>query len=183
LKRIRRKNQAVPILTARMTISPSPALAERVMRAKALPRGVNIEQVCDQSFEGLANIVDVYVRHLRAEVDDPHPDKLIRTACRSRCAREPARLCPSSPTPSLAFPAEALSHVLKRSTASTIHVRTNRAGRAWGCRSSRRSALRTVRKVEVASTPAAGCTFCIRQPLVHVPADRDRPRALAAGRC
>jgi two-component system copper resistance phosphate regulon response regulator CusR len=38
-----------------------------------------IEHVWDQSFEGLTNIVDVYVRHLRAKVDDPFPVKLIHT--------------------------------------------------------------------------------------------------------
>ena len=38
-----------------------------------------IEHVWDQSFEGLTNIVDVYVRHLRAKVDDPFPAKLLRT--------------------------------------------------------------------------------------------------------
>jgi two-component system copper resistance phosphate regulon response regulator CusR len=38
-----------------------------------------IEHVWDQSFEGLTNIVDVYVRHLRAKVDDPFDVKLIRT--------------------------------------------------------------------------------------------------------
>ena len=38
-----------------------------------------IEHVWDQSFEGLTNIVDVYVRHLRGKVDDPFPTKLIRT--------------------------------------------------------------------------------------------------------
>jgi DNA-binding response OmpR family regulator len=38
-----------------------------------------IEHVWDQSFEGLTNIVDVYVRHLRSKVDDPFSAKLIRT--------------------------------------------------------------------------------------------------------
>ncbi len=38
-----------------------------------------IEHVWDQSFQGLTNIVDVYVRHLRAKVDDAHPVKLLRT--------------------------------------------------------------------------------------------------------
>ncbi|GAC1467438.1 MAG: hypothetical protein PVSMB1_16470 [Gemmatimonadaceae bacterium] len=33
----------------------------------------------DQSFAGLTNIVDVYVRHLRSKVADPFPTKLIRT--------------------------------------------------------------------------------------------------------
>jgi two-component system copper resistance phosphate regulon response regulator CusR len=38
-----------------------------------------IEHVWDESFEGLTNIVDVYVRHLRSKVDVPHETKLIRT--------------------------------------------------------------------------------------------------------
>ena len=38
-----------------------------------------MEHVWDESFEGLTNIVDVYVRHLRAKVDDAHEQKLIRT--------------------------------------------------------------------------------------------------------
>ena len=46
---------------------------------RVLSRTMIIEHVWDQSFEGLTNIVDVYVRHLRAKVDDPHPQKLIRT--------------------------------------------------------------------------------------------------------
>ena len=50
------------------------AHAERV-----LSRTMIIEHVWDQSFHGLTNIVDVYVRHLRSKVDDPHPKKLIRT--------------------------------------------------------------------------------------------------------
>jgi two-component system copper resistance phosphate regulon response regulator CusR len=46
---------------------------------RVLSRTMIIEHVWDQSFEGLTNIVDVYVRHLRGKVDDPHPRKLIRT--------------------------------------------------------------------------------------------------------
>ena len=38
-----------------------------------------VEHVWDESFEGLTNIVDVYVRHLRTKVDDPFPTRLIRT--------------------------------------------------------------------------------------------------------
>ena len=38
-----------------------------------------IEHVWDQSFQGLTNIVDVYVRHLREKVDDAFPVKLLRT--------------------------------------------------------------------------------------------------------
>jgi len=46
---------------------------------RVLSRTMIIEHVWDQSFEGLTNIVDVYVRHLREKVDDPHEKKLIRT--------------------------------------------------------------------------------------------------------
>jgi len=46
---------------------------------RVLSRTMIIEHVWDQSFEGLTNIVDVYVRHLRGKVDDPHNNKLIRT--------------------------------------------------------------------------------------------------------
>ena len=46
---------------------------------RVLSRTMIIEHVWDQSFEGLTNIVDVYVRHLRSKVDDPHATKLIRT--------------------------------------------------------------------------------------------------------
>ena len=46
---------------------------------RVLSRTMIIEHVWDQSFQGLTNIVDVYVRHLRAKIDDDHPRKLIRT--------------------------------------------------------------------------------------------------------
>jgi len=46
---------------------------------RVFSRTMIIEHVWDQSFEGFTNIVDVYVRHLRSKVDDPFPDKLIRT--------------------------------------------------------------------------------------------------------
>jgi two-component system copper resistance phosphate regulon response regulator CusR len=46
---------------------------------RVFSRTMIIEHVWDQSFEGLTNIVDVYVRHLRAKVDDPFPTKLIHT--------------------------------------------------------------------------------------------------------
>jgi two-component system, OmpR family, copper resistance phosphate regulon response regulator CusR len=46
---------------------------------RVLSRNMIIEHVWDQSFDGLTNIVDVYVRHLRNKVDDPHDHKMIRT--------------------------------------------------------------------------------------------------------
>ena len=44
---------------------------------RVLSRTMIIEHVWDESFEGLTNIVDVYVRHLRSKVDVMHPSKLI----------------------------------------------------------------------------------------------------------
>lgn len=46
---------------------------------RVLSRTMIIEHVWDQSFEGLTNIVDVYVRHLRQKVDDPYEQKLLKT--------------------------------------------------------------------------------------------------------
>ena len=46
---------------------------------RVFSRTMILEHVWDQSFEGLTNIVDVYIRHLRAKVDDPFPTKLIHT--------------------------------------------------------------------------------------------------------
>ena len=46
---------------------------------RVFSRTMIIEHVWDESFEGLTNIVDVYVRHLREKVDDAFPTKLIRT--------------------------------------------------------------------------------------------------------
>src|SRR6202012_2173272 len=46
---------------------------------RVFSRTMIIEHVWDQSFEGLTNIVDVYVRHLREKLDDDFPVKLLRT--------------------------------------------------------------------------------------------------------
>jgi DNA-binding response OmpR family regulator len=47
--------------------------------SRVFSRAMILEHVWDQSFEGVTNIVDVYVRHLRRKVDDPFPIKLIHT--------------------------------------------------------------------------------------------------------
>ena len=47
---------------------------------RVLSRSMIVEHVWDQSFEGLTNIVDVYVRQLRAKIDDPYKQRLIHTA-------------------------------------------------------------------------------------------------------
>jgi two-component system, OmpR family, copper resistance phosphate regulon response regulator CusR len=46
---------------------------------RVLSRTMIVEHVWDESFEGLTNIVDVYVRHLREKVDDTCEHKLIQT--------------------------------------------------------------------------------------------------------
>src|SRR6188768_4559242 len=57
------------------------ALLEYLMSnvGRVLSRTMIIEHVWDQSFEGLTNIVDVYVRHLRQKIDDPYEHKLLKT--------------------------------------------------------------------------------------------------------
>lgn len=57
------------------------ALLEYLMAhaGQVLSRTMIIEHVWDQSFDGVTNIVDVYVRHLRNKVDDTSEPKLIRT--------------------------------------------------------------------------------------------------------
>jgi len=46
---------------------------------RVFSRTMIIEHVWDQSFQGLTNIVDVYMRHLREKLDDPHAHKLLHT--------------------------------------------------------------------------------------------------------
>ena len=46
---------------------------------RVLSRTMIVEHVWDQSFEGLTNIVDVYVRQLRKKIDEGYERKLFRT--------------------------------------------------------------------------------------------------------
>jgi DNA-binding response OmpR family regulator len=46
---------------------------------RVLSRTMIVENVWDQSFEGLTNIVDVYIRQLRKKIDEGSPIKLLRT--------------------------------------------------------------------------------------------------------
>lgn len=46
---------------------------------RVFSRTMIVEHVWDQSFQGLTNIVDVYVRHLREKIDDAYTVKLLRT--------------------------------------------------------------------------------------------------------
>lgn len=57
------------------------ALLEYLMlnAGRVLSRNMIIEHVWDQSFEGLTNIVDVYIRQLRTKIDETHDLKLLKT--------------------------------------------------------------------------------------------------------
>ncbi|HKT52552.1 MAG TPA: response regulator transcription factor [Candidatus Angelobacter sp.] len=58
------------------------ALLELLMRNAGRPitRSTLIEHVWDASFDGLTNIVDVYINYLRAKIDRDFESKLIHTA-------------------------------------------------------------------------------------------------------
>lgn len=57
------------------------SILELLMRNRGRPlrRTTIVEHVWDMDYDGLTNIVDVYIRHLRSKVDDPWPQKLIHT--------------------------------------------------------------------------------------------------------
>lgn len=57
------------------------AILEYLLRNKGrvLSRTMIVEHVWETDYSGLTNIVDVYIRHLRSKIDDPWPDKLIKT--------------------------------------------------------------------------------------------------------
>ena len=46
---------------------------------KPLTRPMIVQHVWEMDYDGLTNIVDVYIRHLRGKIDDRWPQKLIRT--------------------------------------------------------------------------------------------------------
>lgn len=48
-------------------------------RGRPLSRTMIVEHVWDMEYDGLTNIVDVYIRHLRGKVDDKFPTRLIHT--------------------------------------------------------------------------------------------------------
>ncbi len=57
------------------------SILEFLMRNKGRPmsRTMIVEHVWEMDYDGLTNIVDVYIRHLRSKIDDPWPAKLIQT--------------------------------------------------------------------------------------------------------
>ena len=48
-------------------------------RGRPLSRTMIVEHVWDMDYDGLTNIVDVYIRHLRSKIDDKFPEKMIHT--------------------------------------------------------------------------------------------------------
>jgi two-component system copper resistance phosphate regulon response regulator CusR len=76
---IRRK-----VLRGNETIDLAPkefGILEYMMRNRGRPlsRTMIVEHVWDMDYDGLTNIVDVYIRHLRSKIDDRFPQKLIQT--------------------------------------------------------------------------------------------------------
>ncbi|MBI5487750.1 MAG: heavy metal response regulator transcription factor [Deltaproteobacteria bacterium] len=66
----------------RLDLTPKEfALLELLARRRGHPqsRTVIAEEVWDVNFDCDSNVVDVHIRRLRAKVDDPFPQKLIRT--------------------------------------------------------------------------------------------------------
>jgi len=56
-------------------------ILEYMMRNKGRPlsRTMIVEHVWDMDYDGLTNIVDVYIRHLRSKIDDKFTVKMIHT--------------------------------------------------------------------------------------------------------
>ncbi len=72
------------VVRAGETIDLAPkefGILEYMMRNKGRPlsRTMIVEHVWDMDYDGLTNIVDVYIRHLRSKIDDRFPQKLIQT--------------------------------------------------------------------------------------------------------
>ena len=73
---------AVPVLPTPFDLAPKEfGILEYMMRNKGRPlsRTMIVEHVWDMDYDGLTNIVDVYIRHLRSKIDEKWPDKMIQT--------------------------------------------------------------------------------------------------------
>ncbi len=57
------------------------SILEYMMRnpGRPLSRTMIVEHVWDMDYDGLTNIVDVYIRHLRSKIDEGRPSRLIHT--------------------------------------------------------------------------------------------------------
>ena len=72
---VKRKGQLIKLTSKEYSLLEYLA----VNAGRVLSRTMIVDHVWDQSFEGLTNIVDVYVRQLRAKLDEPFKTKLIHT--------------------------------------------------------------------------------------------------------
>src|ERR671932_325536 len=74
-RRVMRSNEVIELAPKEFSI------LEYMMRNRGRPlsRTMIVEHVWDMDYDGLTNIVDVYIRHLRSKIDDRFPVKLIHT--------------------------------------------------------------------------------------------------------
>ncbi|MBM3797942.1 MAG: response regulator transcription factor [Acidobacteria bacterium] len=74
-RRVTRDGQVIELAPKEFSI------LEYMMRNKDRPlsRNMIVEKVWDVDYDGLTNIVDVYIRHLRGKIDDHFPEKMIQT--------------------------------------------------------------------------------------------------------
>lgn len=74
-RRVTRSNENVELAPKEFSI------LEYMMRNRGRPlsRTMIVEHVWDMDYDGLTNIVDVYIRHLRSKIDDKWPNKMIHT--------------------------------------------------------------------------------------------------------
>lgn len=74
-RKVTRSNEAIDLAPKEFSI------LEYMMRNRGRPlsRTMIVEHVWDMEYDGLTNIVDVYIRHLRSKIDDKFPAKLIHT--------------------------------------------------------------------------------------------------------
>src|SRR5437762_2916969 len=74
-RKVTRENENVELAPKEFSI------LEYMMRNRGRPlsRTMIVEHVWDMDYDGLTNIVDVYIRHLRSKIDDKWPVKMIHT--------------------------------------------------------------------------------------------------------
>jgi heavy metal response regulator len=74
-RRVTRSGEAIELAPKEFSI------LEYLMRNRGRPlsRTMIVEHVWDMDYDGLTNIVDVYIRHLRSKIDDKWPTKLLHT--------------------------------------------------------------------------------------------------------
>ncbi|MCX6598689.1 MAG: response regulator transcription factor [Acidobacteria bacterium] len=74
-RRVTRANDAIELAPKEFSI------LEYLMRNRGRPlsRTMIVEHVWDMDYDGLTNIVDVYIRHLRSKIDDKYLVKMIQT--------------------------------------------------------------------------------------------------------